>query len=193
MKKFILCLTLLVSVLFSGFARSNNDLDAHEDSKEEVFSFNPGIRFSVLGFEPTFSLNVKNLEAEIGCALTTGYYGNDFGVAPNISIGYCTNPFDRGSFTTFGIEYLLVSDSYVKALYSEFKVDKIHAVSLYYKGGYKFTDAFGINWRLRLPLFMGGKSDDYSEFYNILSVHGGNYCVIAGLFTISAGVQFSIH
>ena len=197
MKKLILCLTLLVSVLFAGFANSYDDLDVpeyqKENQKETMFSYNPGLRFSILGLEPTFSFNFYNLETEVACAFTSGFDGKSFGFAPSFSIGYCTNPFERGGVTTFGAEYLLVTQAYIKAFKSEMDAPVVHAVSLFYKGGYKFTDAFGVNWRVRLPLFMGGSSGDYSEFYNITSTQGGLICVLAGALTIGAGVQFSFH
>ena len=190
MKKFLFCLIITMAMLPSVFART--EIVEIDDYSGKVFGMSPGMRISILGLEPTFAVNYRNIEAEVGCSISTGVDGSKLGVAPAFSIGYCTNPFLRGACTTFGLEYFLLSSSYIGLLdqLSEEPVEgapsSIQAISLFYKGGYHFNRTFGVLWRARLPLLMG--FDGY--YYNITNTRGALLCCLAGACTISAGVNF---
>ena len=136
-----------MALLPSAFART--EIVEIDENSEKVFGMSPGLRLSILGLEPTFGVNYKNVEAEIGCAISSGIDGSKIGVAPSFSIGYCTNPFYRGSCTTFGLEYYVLSSSYI-GLLNRLDEDSdvmlvpvtIQALSLYYKGAYHLTKNF---------------------------------------------------
>ena len=191
MKKILFCILFSLFLLPCTFARTEfYDLD--DNSSEKEFGISAGLRLSILGLEPTFAVNYRNFEAEAACAISSGVDGKSFGVAPSLSIGYCTNPFEKGSCTTFGLEYYLLSPSYTNLLskVSENSTPlniSIHAVSLYYKGAVHFNKNFGLMWRLRLPLLLGGEG----EFYNITSTQGALVCCLAGICTFAVGVNFT--
>lgn len=193
MKKIFICLALFASVFAVGFSR-----DFSYGNGENSFALVPGLRLSLLGLEPTFAVDFENLELEAACAVTTGVKGEGFGIAPSVSIAYCSNPFDSGSVLTFGLEYMMVSSSYMRAFgaFSDSDtatgVPVFHAVSLFYKGGYKFTDVFGVLWRARIPLLIGGSDGNQSLYYNITNTQGAFMCLLAGVLTLGVGVQFTI-
>ncbi|BDC94357.1 hypothetical protein [Treponema bryantii] len=191
MKKLLLCIILCAAFIPSLFANSD---DFDEPKSEKIFAVVPGVRISILGLEPTIGFNIYNLDAELGVAISTGFTGEGFGVAPAISVGYCTNPFDKGPVATFGLEYLILTSSYVNLLNkvadeaAYMDIPAIHTLSLYYRGGFNFNNVFGLTWRVRLPLFMGGGG----EYFNITNYQGALICTLAGICTISVGVKFTI-
>lgn len=190
MKKFLFCILFALILLPSTFARTEY-YDLEDDEPEKIFGFTGGLRLSILGLEPVVGINFSNLEVEAGCSISTGLDGKDFGVAPSLSVGYCTNPFGKGSCSTVGLEYYFMSPSYTRLLGSYFSSSSdplfsVHAASLYYKGSVHFTRNFGLNWRVRLPLFIGGNG----EYYNITNIAGAGICCLSGIATVSVGVSF---
>lgn len=192
MKKFLLCLVFFAAFMPAIFA---DDFESDYNDSEKVFAVVPGLRLSILGLEPTIGINFHNLETELGVAISTGLTGNGFGIAPNLSVGYCTNPFDKGISATFGAEYFLLTSSYINLLNKisddddyDYEVPAIHAVSLYYKGVFNFNKTFGLLWRVRLPLVMAGGGHSF----NITNTQGALVCGLIGFCTISVGVKFSI-
>ncbi len=192
MKKLILCILICAAFIPSLFAKANDFDD--EPKSEKIFAVVPGVRLSILGLEPTIGFNIYNLDSELSAAISTGIAGEGFGIAPAISVGYCTNPFDQGIVATFGLEYLILTSSYINMLnnFSEdasyVNIPAIHALSLYYRGGFNFNNVFGLTWRVRLPLFMGGGG----EYFNITNYQGALLCTLIGICTISVGVKFTI-
>ena len=191
MKKILFCILFALILLPSTFARTEY-YDLEDDEPEKIFGFTGGLRLSILGLEPVVGINFSNLEVEAGCSISTGLDGKEFGIAPSLSVGYCTNPFERGSCTTVGLEYYFMSPSYTHLLGSYFGSASNpggfagHAVSLYYKGAVHFTQNFGLIWRVRLPLFMCGND----EYYNITNIAGAGICCLTGITTVAFGVNF---
>ena len=193
MKKILLCLLVCTVIAASAFARSNDD-----DDSEKMIGFGPGVRFSVLGVEPTLSLDILNLELEGACAFSTGLDGKQFGYAPSFSVAYNTNPFEKGGFAVFGAEYMYLTPMYTNMIVRTFDKDEdedvmpgIHSISLFYKGGYNFNSVFGMIWRLRLPVMITGKSDEESFNLNITNLPGFAGCFLIGVCTTSIGVKLT--
>ena len=194
MKKLLLCLILCAAFIPSVFAYSD-DIDTAEPESEKIFAIVPGLRISLLGLEPTIGVNFYNLDVELGVAVSTGLTGEGgFGIAPAISVGYCSNPFDKGAVATVGLEYLLLTSSYINLLNkvsdenTDTSIPAIHSLSVYYRGGYNFNKVFGVIWRVRLPLIVGGGG----EYFNITNTKGALVCCLAGICTMSIGIKFSI-
>lgn len=198
MKKFFFVIILCFTFLPSLFADEFDDVVASSSKSEKLFVFTPGVRFSFLGIEPSFSFDIKNLELELACVISTGFTGKEFGVAPSFAIGYNTNPFDRGAVATFGLEYMYLTSSYtnmiVKAVGgddAEEQFPGIHGLGIYYKGAYKFNPTFGLLWKFQLPLLIYATKDGVSMNINITNMPGMLGCFIIGLSTTSIGVEFS--
>lgn len=190
MKKFLIAIIVFLLLLPAAFAKS--DYYEFEESPKKIFGIAPGLRLSIIGLEPTLAIDFFNLEIEAGCAVSTGLDGKSLGIAPSLSLGYCTNPFERGSSTTFGAEYYLLSPSYTN-LMNQLSEDRtptngasIHAFSLFYKGAFHFNRHLGLLWRIRLPLFFGGDG----QYFNITNPPGALLCCLAGIATVGVGVSF---
>lgn len=193
---FALCAILGTAVFADEY--EDEDISFESDSTEKMIGFTPGIRFSVLGIEPTFSLNLSHLELEGSCIMSTGLKGEQFGYAPSVSVGYNTNPFERGSFAVFGGEYMCLSSMYITMLANLLNNDNeedlpaIHSVSLFYKGGVNFTNRFGMIWRVRFPLVIAGAADGETYSLNVTNLAGFGGCTLVGLSTISMGIKLTL-
>ena len=196
MKKLFLCLIFTLAFLPAIFASSIDNYEV-TDSSEKTFGISPGVRFSVLGVEPTFALNIYNLEVETACAISSGLDGKQMGYAPSFSVAYNTNPFERGSAAVFGLEYMYLSPSYTNMLPKTFddSIDEevlpaVHSVSLFYKGAYNFNRVFGLLWRIRLPVVIGANAEGEFYNFNISNLAGFTACALIGFCTTSVGVKF---
>lgn len=194
MKKLLFCLIFSLAFLPAVFAIDNYEIN---DSSEKTFGISSGVRFSVLGVEPTFAIDVYNLEVEAACAISSGLNGKHFGYAPSFSVAYNTNPFERGSAAVFGAEYMYLAPSYTNMLPKSFDdyeegdvLPAVHAVSLFYKGAYNFNKAFGLLWRIRLPVFIGARDGEDLYNFNITNLPGFTACALIGFCTTSVGVKF---
>lgn len=196
MKKILFCLLICSVFAASAFARSKDNDD--DSASEKKFGLGPGVRLSVLGVEPTLSLDIFNLELEGACAFSTGPDGKQFGYAPSFSVAYNTNPFEKGGFSVFGAEYMYLTPMYTNMVSRAFDKDEdedvfpgIHAVSVFYKGGYNFNSVFGLIWRLRLPVMITGKTEEESFNLNITNIPGFAGCFLIGVCTTSIGVKLT--
>ena len=198
MKRLLLCLIICAVIIPSVFARSSDD---DESESGRVFGITPGVRISIIGLEPMVAVNLSNLEIEGACAFNTGVDGKQFGYAPSVSIAYNSNPFEKGGFAAFGGEYMFLTPAYTNMLpralnkdYDEDEIPGIHAVSLFYKGGYNFNTVVGITWRIRLPVLIAakGETEDASFNLNITNLPGFAACFLIGVCTTSIGVKFTL-
>ena len=196
MKRFLLSLLICAVLIPSVFAKAE-DIEVTTAS-DKVFGITPGVRLSVIGLEPTFAVELFNLELEASCAINTGINGDQFGYAPSFTIAYNTNPFERGGFANFGAEYMYLTPAYtnmvVKTIDEEVEEDLvpgIHSLSFIYKGGYKFNHVFGLLWRLRLPLLIAAENEEVKFNLNVTNLKGLTACILLGACTTSIGVQFT--
>ncbi|MCR5385552.1 MAG: hypothetical protein K6E69_00365 [Treponema sp.] len=197
MKKIFISLLLIGALFAPMFADSDDDVSERTTSApEKTIGFGPGLRISVLGLEPTFAVDIGNLELEAACALSSGVTGKQFGFAPSFSVAYNSNPFEKGMAATFGLEYMYLTPAYTAVLADMFDDDSnsstpgIHALSLFYRGGFNFNHVFGLLWRIRMPLVIGGSQDGESFNMNITNLPGFFGCLLVGVCTISIGVKF---
>ena len=115
----VLCATLILPCM----AREN----------DSGLGFSGGIRFSVLGLEPSVSLILNHLEVEASTPIQSKHIfsatydsngvptsqditGYVFGMAPAVSVGYNTKPFTSGWQNTVGASVLWLTDSYINAI-----------------------------------------------------------------------------
>ncbi|MBQ5491927.1 MAG: hypothetical protein IIT68_07720 [Treponema sp.] len=138
--------------------------------------FSGGVRFSVLGMEPTVALIFNNLEVEASAPIQSQHVysssynpgsvpsGQDvsdyvFGIAPEVSIGYNSKPFTSGWQNTVGASVLWLTDSFVNALAgngsaSVLPLDSNGSVD-FSQGAYlgSFFYRGGIQWKSGLCLY----------------------------------------
>ena len=204
MKKNILIILLSLSLLPALFA-SPREIEI-TDSSDKIFGIAPGLRLSLLGLEPTVSVNAYNLELEAACAFSTGADGVTLGLAPSFSVAYNTNPFEKGTSAAFGLEYMYLTSSYTnlmsRALEKNDDSDEIydiyenapgvHSLSLFYKGTHNFNKVFGLLWRIKLPLLIlpAEKVDGELKNLNITNFPGFFACTLLGICETSVGVKF---
>ena len=172
------------------------------NDSNKIFGIAPGIRFSVLGVEPTVALNVFNLELESACAFSSGLDGKKFGAAPSFSVAYNTNPFEKGTSAVFGLEYMYLTPSYTNMLNKtvdknntiddEDELPGVHSLSLFYKGTYNFNKVFGLLWRVKLPVMImpAERVDGDIQNLNITNLPGFLGCTLIGFCLTSVGVRF---
>lgn len=196
MKKIFMVFALCLAFVPSMFASVENVEVNYESDK--VFGISPGLRFSVLGIEPTLAFDIYNFELETACAFSSGITGEQFGFAPSISFAYDTNPFERGGSASFGVEYMYLTPAYTNMIAKTIDKDAdnvlpgIHAVSLFYRGTYNFNKIFGLLWRVRLPMVIAGSKDGESFNLNVTNLPGFGANFLIGVCTISVGVKFMI-
>ena len=200
MKKSFLTVILSLFLLPAVFA-SPNEYEVTNDSNK-IFGIVPGIRFSVLGVEPTVALNVFNLELESACAFSSGLDGKKFGAAPSFSVAYNTNPFEKGTSAVIGLEYMYLTPSYTNMLNKtvdknntiddEDELPGVHSLSLFYKGTYNFNKVFGLLWRVKLPVMImpAERVDGDIQNLNITNLPGFLGCTLIGFCLTSVGVRF---
>ena len=202
MKKFLLTLFLSLALLPAVFAAT--DEFEITDASDKTFGFAPGLRLSILGLEPTFAINMNNLEFEAACAFSSGLDGKQMGFAPSVSIAYNTNPFEKGNAAIFGLEYMFLTPSYTNLLNKSLEKESynndeieldwpgIHSLSLFYKGTHNFNNVFGMLWRIKLPLLMlpAEKVDGEIQNLNITNWGGFFLCSLIGVCETSVGVRF---
>jgi len=198
MKKLAIFLILTVTVFSSAFADYQMKKKNTETSNsEKIIGFAPGIRLSLLGIEPSFGIDVKNLELEAACAISTGTTGDKIGVAPSFSVAYNSDPFGNGVSATFGLEYMFLSSSYMNVLGDVSDSDdsgndsNIHAISIFYRGDFKIVDFLAFCWRIRFPLFIGWEGNDGLESINVTNFPGLLGCGLIAICTVSIGVRFT--
>ena len=203
MKKIILVLLSFLFTLQLLVAENDDENQFSEieevSTDEKTFGAAVGVRFSVLGLEPVVDINIKNLEIEGSCIFNTGLKGDEFGYAPSLSIGYNTNPFEKGASTVLGGEYMYLSPMYTNMITKftdtdedQEKLPAVHALSLFYRGGVNFTNRLGMNWRIRLPLLIAGYQDGESFNVNISNLMGFGICCLTGLCTVSVGLRVNL-
>ena len=200
MKKSFLTVILSLFLLPAVFA-SPNEYEVTNDSNK-IFGIVPGIRFSVLGVEPTVALNVFNLELESACAFSSGLDGKKFGAAPSFSVAYNTNPFEKGTSAVIGLEYMYLTPSYTNMLNKtvdknntiddEDELPGVHSLSLFYKGTSNFNKVFGLLWRVKLPVMImpAERVDGDIQNLNITNLPGFLGCTLIGFCLTSVGVRF---
>lgn len=197
MKKLIICLLLCAALVPSVFARSS-DYDDDYDKPGKFMGLTPGVRLSIVGLEPTLALNFLNLEVEAACALNSGWDGKNFGYAPSLSVGYNANPYNRGAFAVFGVEYMYLSPAYMTMmtnflnLSNILSLPSIHSASIFYKGGVNFNSAFGMLWRIRLPLWIMDSQGGNVCNINVTNVPGFATNFLIGICTFSVGLKLTI-
>ena len=198
MKKIFLAMILSLVLMPAVFA-SPDEYEVTNNS-DKIFGIAPGLRFSVLGVEPTIALNLYNLELEGACAFSSGLDGKQFGAAPSFSVAYNTNPFERGTAAVFGLEYMYLTSSYTNMLNKTVEKNKndedvvpgIHSLSLFYKGTYNFNKVFGLLWRVKLPVMImpAERVDGEIQNLNITNFPGFLGCALIGFCLTSVGVRF---
>ena len=190
---------ILSLVLMPAVFASPDEYEVTNNS-DKIFGIAPGLRFSVLGVEPTIALNLYNLELEGACAFSSGLDGKQFGAAPSFSVAYNTNPFERGTAAVFGLEYMYLTSSYTNMLNKTVEKNKndedvvpgIHSLSLFYKGTYNFNKVFGLLWRVKLPVMImpAERVDGEIQNLNITNFPGFLGCALIGFCLTSVGVRF---
>lgn len=171
-----------------------------EENSEKTMGASIGARLSLLGAMPEASFIVKNLEVGVTVPILSGTnYETDekvLGVGVGGFFGYLSNPFAKGFQNAVGLQYLWLTNNYMKAtLFSDSMKDELngsngaHIFSLYYRGCYKFTERFGISFRGALPLFAGFSGRDS---INIIDTKTSWACWLMALGSFSLGVRFEI-
>ena len=200
MKKILFAMILSLFILPAVFA-SPDEYEVTNRS-DKIFGVAPGVRFSVLGVEPTVALNIYNLELEGACAFSSGLDGKKFGVAPSFSVAYNTNPFEKGTSAVFGLEYMYLTPSYTNMLNKtveknntiedEEELPGVHSLSLFYKGTYNFNKVFGLLWRVKLPVMImpAERVEGDIQNLNITNFPGFLGCTLIGFCLTSVGVRF---
>lgn len=151
----------------------------------------PGIRFSVLGVEPTVAFNVDDFEAEIGLAVARdGYYEFDSScryhtlLTPNITIGWNYDAFDTGWHNLVGFTYycgLGFKDDY--------SMDHYHLAGLGYRGSIRFRNNLEICFRTNLPFVVIDSTRADPLYLTIADAGGFGECILYGLAMSSIGVR----
>lgn len=171
-------------------------------SAERTFGGSVGMRLSVLGMEPTASFIFSQMELEASAPLSaSGGTSKDnpskFGVMPGGSFGYLQEPFKTGWQNGVGIDYHWLSPSWWEAtlIGSLMKKSDIspnfHAVSLYYKGGWKWSNGCNLYFRLLLPLvFWGPTSDGSVKSLSVINTTGLAASFLALVVTPSLGFRW---
>ncbi len=171
------------------------------DSSSSTMGVSAGVRFSVLGLEPELSFIYSNFEAAVFAPMVEGTsYATDkdtFGPGIGTSIGYITDPFERGWENCVGLSYLFLSEKYMEVsltgkVFNDNGHDNflpnLHLFSIFYRGTVKFSKLFGISFRAELPLFVGASNGNHATII-------GNdtwVCWLILPFSASLGLRFEI-
>ena len=165
--------------------------------REEIY-FRASLIFDSLSAASNFIPVSTFTSFEASCALSTGLDGKQFGAAPAFSVAYNTNPFDKGGFAVFGGEYMYLTPSYTNMIAKTIDEDNqedvlpgVHALSIFYKGGYNFNHVFGLLWRFRLPLMITAAKDGESVNLNVSNLPGVAGCFLLGICTTAIGVKLT--
>lgn len=174
MKKLLSIVAVAMLACFSAFAE---------------MQVSPGLRFSVLGVEPTVALNVDDFEAEVGFSFARDAY-YDFGgkyyrtiLTPNVTVGWNYDAFDTGWHNLVGATYYcgfgLNSDNN----------DVYHMAGLAYRGSVKFRNNVEICIRTNLPFVIIDPTQDDPLALTIADAGGIFECALYGLAMSSIGVR----
>ncbi len=155
-----------------------------------------GTRMSVLGFEPSVSLNISDFEMEAAVPLIRS--DEVFGWAASFSAGELSK-YSRyyGWQNGLGLTYSFVPDSYFKSLFSfaynisNMKTfDPLHLVTFYYKGQWKFSSGISIFFRFNLPLVAIYSESGSVHTFSIIDTYGIWCSILACAYTPSLGVRY---
>ena len=199
---FILCIIFSTLILFPVFSE-----DHSPDGK--VIGLTTGMRLSLLGFEPSVSLILDNLEIEGFCPIvryTRDWDNLKVGYAPGGSIGFISSPFDTGWQNGIGISYIWFTPSYVDttmAIWSwkennddpdvikNIKENGGHVFSLYYRGGVRFRSGVNLFFRIALPVVAFAPDLAGNGVITIVDAYGGLASLAVCTLTQSIGIRFT--
>lgn len=198
---FLLCIILSSLILFPAFSE-----DHSPDGK--VIGLTTGMRLSSLGFEPSVSLILDNLEIEGFCPIiryTEDWDNLKVGYAPGGSIGFISSPFDTGWQNGIGISYIWFSPSYVDTVMAVCRAEDTkypdaiqsikdnggHVFSLYYRGGVRFRSGVNLFFRVALPVVAFAPDLDGKGVMTIVDAYGGLASLAVCTFTQSLGIRFT--
>lgn len=151
----------------------------------------PGIRFSVLGVEPTIAVGINDLEIEAGFAFARdGMYQFDSQkyralMTPNVTVGWNYDAFDTGWHNLVGFTY------YCGIGYNKNATDIYHMAGLGYRGSIKFRNNFEICVRTNLPFVIIDPTADDPLALTIADAGGIYDCLVYGISMTSVGFRFS--
>lgn len=175
MKKIITFMCVAVMTCFAAFAE---------------MEIAPGIRFSVLGVEPTVSLNIDDLEVEAGFAFArdASYYidtSDDYRVmfTPNITFGWNYDAFDTGWHNLVGASY------YLGMGFNSNETDVYHMIGMAYRGSVRFRSNLEICAQTCLPFLIVHQGADEPLPLTIADNGGIWECALLGLCMSSIGIR----
>jgi hypothetical protein len=199
---FLFCIIFSTLIFFPAFSE-----DHSPDGK--VIGLTTGMRLSSLGFEPSVSLILDNLEIEGFCPIVR--YTRDWdnlkaGYAPGGSIGFISSPFDTGWQNGIGISYIWFTPSYVDTTMAiwNFEENKNaseimksiinngeHVFSFYYRGGVRFRSGVNLFFRIALPVVAYAPDLGDKGLRTIVDAYGGLASLAVCTLTQSIGIRFT--
>lgn len=211
-----LIFTSLIAGMMSLFALPAfaDDYYSYDSTRSTDISYSAGFRLSfLLGFEPEVSVTFNNLEISAFAPLSESVTNNEFGWGIGGSIGVNSKPHGRGWQNGFGASYLFLSPSFfrtkfdtiIDVAYADAEEDTIigetrsddsttdvsmHIASLYYRGGVKFNELWGLNFRIFMPVFALLSDGNETQHISILSGSGAALSFLCIPCSISLGVRF---
>lgn len=142
MKKIIIFSTIIGVLLCSVFAEDESF------NEKRNFAFNTGIQLSVLGLAPTFTFDFNKFEIQTKIAVNQDIDSNVFGFAPQIALGYNSNPYGTGYSNFIGGTYYFITNNWVKTFINSSSNNRIllNLIGVAYQGSVRWNSGFGINW-----------------------------------------------
>jgi hypothetical protein len=198
---FLLSIFLLSMILFPVFSEDHSP-------EGKIIGLTTGMRLSSLGFEPSVSLILGNLEIEGFCPIvryTKDWDNLKIGYAPGGSVGFISSPFDTGWQNGIGISYIWFTPAYMDTAMTILGVDSQndpeiiksiiknggHVFSLYYRGGVRFSSGINLFFRLALPVVAYAPDLGDKGVMTIVDAYGGLISLAACTATQSIGIRFT--
>ncbi len=172
-----------------------------------------GTRMSVLGFEPSVSLNISDFEIETACPLIR--VDKAFGWAVSLSAGYLSHSARRRGWQRgVGLTYSYFSSAYCSSFISLFstnfdsiEIDEngnvtqllmtdsdytgpLHLMTLYFKGQYKFSNGVAVFFRYNFPLIALFCSEGEYDVISLIDYGAPLVSIITAFYTPSIGVCY---
>lgn len=205
MKKVLsLCLLMFVGVcLFAENATNNSS-----SPKQKTTGASIGVRFSILGLEPTASIIYKKTEIEASCPIISNTVFSEsypasshskevIGYMPGVSFGYLSRAFERGWQNGVGVLWYMITPAYLESLSYDTSSSSgvqitgpdVHAFGLYYKSGLRFNSGVNIYFRIMFPLALW--CPQTNETYTIINREMSLLASLVCIITPSIGVRYS--
>lgn len=187
MKKIISLLVLCFSLQVFVLAQESNT------DKSFPMAYGPGLQFSILGIGPTITFDLANFEIDARVFFTQNGETKKFGVSPQFSLGYNSNPYEKGYANFIGASYYMITASWIESFLNLNNLDNpsLHLIGLVYNGAYQWNNGLGINFGLSLP-FVTIAADNKSSS-TLAIFQGGPQALLSfliGFCTFNVGIKY---